>query len=362
MEDTLTRMEKEMSPSADILAIDVGSGTQDILVRQAGSNVENCPKMVLPSATRILAKRIDQARTQGAHIYLTGSTMGGGPSSAAVRRHLKAGLRVFALEQPALTFHDNLEKVAAMGVEVVEARPDADPLVELRMGDLDLEAVREALRLFDVDMPETVAVAVQDHGFSPGGSNRAFRFQQWAALLESGKGLETLIYRTPPDCFTRMRAVSEAVPGAWLMDTGPAAIMGSLLDPWTAEKAEEGVTVVNIGNEHTVAALVKGQKLWGFYEHHTSLLDPAKLKTHLDRFRRGALTNEEVFDEMGHGCRVLPGVERAGSFQGLTVTGPNRKRFSGLGGHMAAPFGDMMLTGCFGLIEAARKRLMNNPE
>jgi uncharacterized protein (DUF1786 family) len=106
-----------------------------------------------------------------------------------------------------------------------------------------------------------------------------------------------------------------------------------------------------------VAALIKGSKTWGIYEHHTSLVNPGKLKDHLDRFRREELTNEEIFADMGHGCLVLPGAGSAASFTHVTVTGPNRDRFAGLGAHMAAPFGDMMLTGCFGLVEAVDRAL-----
>jgi uncharacterized protein (DUF1786 family) len=340
-----------------ILAVDVGSGTQDILVWEPGIPMESSPKLVLPSSTTILARLIEDARSKGLPIFLTGHTMGGGPCSSAVRKHLQTGLRVFALEKPALTFHDDLEKVKAMGIEIVDGRPDMEPLRELPMGDIDLPSIANALAAFHVALPGIVAVSVQDHGFSPHESNRAFRFKQWADLLRRGNGLETLLYKTAPQHLTRMRAVQEAVPGAWVMDTGASAILGALLDPRVAEQAEAGITVVNVGNEHTVAALVKARKIWGIYEHHTSLLEPSRLSQHLDRFRRGELTNQEIFDEMGHGCWVLPEARGASAFEHLSLTGPNRERFAGLRGHMAAPFGDMMLTGCFGLVEAVRQRL-----
>jgi uncharacterized protein (DUF1786 family) len=339
-----------------ILAIDVGSGTQDILVWREDQNVENCPKMVLPSATAILAARIDRARLEGRHVFLSGRTMGGGPCTRAVRRHLGAGLKVFALPEPALTFHDDLEKVKGMGVQIVEARPRVKGLSEIEMADVNLESIEKALRLFDVPLPGLIAVAVQDHGFSPNESNRAFRFKQWREVLESGHDLDALLYSTPPPHLTRMMAVTETVPGAWVMDTGAAAILGALLDPWASFRKEQGITVVNIGNEHTVAALYQGTRAWGFYEHHTSLLDPEKLKVHLERFRRGELTNQEIFGDEGHGCQILPAARDQSAFEPLTITGPNRARFQSLGGHMAAPFGDMMLTGCFGLVEALKRR------
>jgi uncharacterized protein (DUF1786 family) len=347
-----TKKEEVSDSKQRILAIDVGSGTQDILAWREDLAVENCPKMVLPSATTILAAKIDRARIEGRHLFLSGRTMGGGPCTRAVRRHLGAGLKVFALKGPALTFHDDLEKVKGMGVRIVDSRPRVEGLEEIEMADVNIESIGKALRLFDVALPGLIAVAVQDHGFSPDESNRAFRFKQWLEVLERGHDLDTLLYSPPPPHLTRMKAVTETVPGAWVMDTGAAAILGALLDPWASLRKEEGITIVNIGNEHTVAALYKGTRAWGFYEHHTSLLDPEKLKAHLERFRRGALTNQEVFGDQGHGCQVLPGAKEQSAFEPLTVTGPNRARFQRLGGHMAAPFGDMMLTGCFGLVEA----------
>ncbi|MCG6880235.1 MAG: DUF1786 domain-containing protein [Deltaproteobacteria bacterium] len=339
-----------------ILAIDVGSGTQDILVWRANQRVENCPKLILPSPTTIISRQIRAATKRGHHLFLAGHTMGGGASTKAVREHISAGLKVFALKQPALTFHDRVDKVAAMGIEIVDRNPSVEPLTRLEMGDLNLPAIARVLALFQEPMPETVAVAVQDHGFSPNMSNRVFRFEQWKNLLESGKRLSSLIYEEPPDYLTRMKAVSDINPGTLLMDTGASAIVGALLDPWVAEKSREGITLINIGNEHILAALVKGERVWGIYEHHTSLMTPEKLALHLERFRIEDLTNQEILDEMGHGCHILPGAAKQRPFSHVAITGPNRENFASLGGHMAAPFGDMMLTGCFGLVKAVREK------
>ena len=340
-----------------ILAIDVGSGTQDILVWRSGQRIENCPKLILPSPTTIIARQMREATKRGHHLFLTGHTMGGGPSTKAVREHIKAGLKVFALEQPALTFHDRIDKVVAMGIEIVARKPSNEPLTQLEMGDLNLPAIEQALQLFHEPMPGTVAVAVQDHGFSPDMSNRVFRFEQWKKLLGSGDSLTSLIYEKPPDHLTRMKAVSDTNPGTLLMDTGASAIVGALEDAWVAEKSREGVILINIGNEHILAALVKNEKVWGVYEHHTSLMTPEKLALHLERLRHEDLPNQEILDEMGHGCHIIPGAGRESTFSPVGITGPNRERFASLGGHMAAPFGDMMLTGCFGLVKAVQGKM-----
>ena len=340
--------------SKGILAIDVGSGTQDILVWRPDRSMENCPKLILPSPTTILSRRIKDATKKGQHVFLAGTTMGGGASTRAVRKHLAAGLKVFAVEKAALTFHDRIEKVAAMGIEIVDEPPKISPLVRLEMGDLDLHAIGSALALFHEPLPDTVAVAVQDHGFSPKMSNRIFRFEQWKKLLKSGKDMTAMLYESPPEHLSRMNALTEVAPGTLTMDTGGSAILGALEDPWVAEKSLEGTVILNIGNEHVLAALVKNERVWGIYEHHTSLMDPDKLKSHLKRFRRGEISNQEILDEMGHGCHVLPEAPRQSSFPHLAMTGPNRGKYARLGAHMAAPFGDMMLTGCFGLVKAVR--------
>jgi uncharacterized protein (DUF1786 family) len=110
--------------------------------------------------------------------------------------------------------------------------------------------------------------------------------------------------------------------------------------------------VVNLGNAHTFAALAQGERLWGIYEHHTGLLTLPKLFDHLTRFQTGELTNDEVFADNGHGCAYGPDYSPAAKFPFTVITGPRRRLARGWPGHFAAPLGDMMLTGCFGLVAA----------
>ncbi len=79
---------------ASILALDIGSGTQDVLLWQAGEVTENCLQMVLPSPTVSLARRVRGATSQGLPIHLRGHLMGGGPVAWAIRDHAAAGLPV----------------------------------------------------------------------------------------------------------------------------------------------------------------------------------------------------------------------------------------------------------------------------
>ena len=61
------------------------------------------------------------------------------------------------------------------------------------------------------------------------------------------------------------------------MDTCAAGVWGALLDNQVQHLRQEGLVVVNIGNEHTFAVLVRETTVWGVYEHHTGLLTPEKL-------------------------------------------------------------------------------------
>ncbi|MEJ5328555.1 MAG: DUF1786 domain-containing protein [Desulfobaccales bacterium] len=338
-----------------LFALDIGGGTQDLFLWVPGELVENAVKLVLPSPTRIAARRLAELTEAGRAVFLTGRQMGGGPLTQAVRRHLARGLKVFAHPAAALTLHDNLARVAQLGVEITENPPPE--AVPLTLGDVDLEAWQELCRRFAVPWPKHFAVAVQDHGFNPEGSNRRFRFQHWEAFLASGGRLRDLATSEPPAYLTRMRTVAEVLPGALLMDTCAAGVRGALLDPVARGHVDEGLTVVNLGNAHTFAALVQGERIFGLYEHHTGLLSADKLLEHLRRFQRRELTNEEVFEDEGHGCAYAPDYPPGREFTVTVITGPRRRLLAGWRqGVMAAPFGDMMLTGAFGLAEAFLER------
>ncbi|MGQ9717045.1 MAG: DUF1786 domain-containing protein [Anaerolineae bacterium] len=349
-------MEKPTGPNR-ILAIDVGAGTQDVLVWEAGQPMENNVKLVLPSWTTVLARRVRQATQEGRPLFLTGNLMGGGPVVSAMKRHIQAGYPVYITPRAALTVRDNLEEVRQLGYIITDEPPDLPNLVTLRTRDVDLKVLADMLAPFGVSLPETVAVAVQDHGECLEGSNRRFRFHLWKEFVQSGGGMIRLAYRDIPAPYTRMQAVQRDVPGAILMDTGPAALWGILEDPVAAAHHEEGLIAVNVGNQHTIAVLLRAGRILGLFEHHTVMITTEKLRHLLDRLRAGTLTDEEVYEDNGHGAYLSSDYAPDGGFRFVAVTGPQRHLAAGLGYYFAAPYGDMMLTGCFGLV-AATRRLM----
>ncbi len=338
-----------------ILAVDIGSGTQDILIYRPGVEMENNVKLILPSQTRIIAGQIKKLTDAGRDIFIHGHLMGGGSSSGAVKDHIKAGHNVYATREAALTIKDDLEKVAARGIRVVDAPPENCVPVEFK--DIDIPALREALKPFGVELPLVFAFAVQDHGFSPDRSNRQFRFEHWERFLASGGSLADLIYdqNSVPGYFTRMKAVMEScreeAGQIWAMDTGAAAIMGTLEDPKVREAVENGgCLLVNVGNQHTIAFLVSGSRVYGVFEHHTGRLTAESLRDYLARFRKSNLAHEEVYDDNGHGCAILPGAGKY-SFDFVSVTGPRRGLAKDIG-YMAVPHGDMMISGAVGLVRS----------
>lgn len=332
-----------------LLAIDIGGGTQDILLYDSDKMLENCIQMILPSPTVLVARQVNEATAKGAPIYLHGHVMGGGPSTKAIRQHLQQGLSVFASQEAVLTIHDDLQKVEAMGVVITNDPPST--ATRIRLGDIDRELLSGILVAVGEDMPREFAVAVQDHGYSPDESNRIFRFRMWEEFMEAGGKIADLVYGDIPPCFTRMLAARLQAPGALLMDTCGAALLGALTDDRVHAAAQEGtIAVINLGNQHTFAALVSGDRVLGLFEHHTGMMTPQKVVDYLQRLSRGQLSNQEVQQDQGHGC--LPPICPVKPVL-TVVTGPRRSLLSSLNSYFAAPQGNMMLMGCFGLVAAA---------
>ncbi|MFL5802165.1 MAG: DUF1786 domain-containing protein [Roseiflexaceae bacterium] len=344
-----------------ILTIDVGTGTQDILLFDSEQPVENGLQLVMPAPTQIVAQAVRAATRDRAPIALTGVIMGGGPCHWAVEDHLRAGLAVYATTDAAKTFNDDLDWVQReMGVQIVsedEALRINGAARHITMGDLDLKAIHAALAAFGVEPGyDALAVAVFDHGNAPPDvSDRVFRFNYLAERFSTGRGLLALGFRRAdvPEAMTRLQAVAVTAPNdlpLLIMDTAPAAVLGALDDPLVAEQAD--LLVANVGNFHCLAFHIVGGRIAGCFEHHTGELTLPQLEGLLERLGAGTLTNAEVFSTMGHGALILQ--DLPDSRPRLAVTGPRRAmlRDSRLAPYFAVPHGDMMLAGCFGLLRA----------
>jgi uncharacterized protein (DUF1786 family) len=343
-----------------ILAVDIGTGTQDVLLFDTEKEPENALKMVLPSPTVLQAQAIRAATQAGEDLLLTGVTMGGGPCAWAAKEHLKAGYRVFATPDAARTFDDDLDQVAAMGVEVLseDEATSMSGVHHLVMLDLNYQALARAFGAFDVnlDRVDLLAGAVFDHGAAPPGySDRLFRFEYLAERIQTGAGLAAFAFereRIPPS-MTRLQAVASTAPDdrpLVVMDTAPAAILGALED--ACVKARPRAIVVNVGNFHTLAFHLREDGIAGLFEHHTGLLSQPKLEGLLGQLAAGNLSHEDLFADHGHGALILDPVPAGLEF--VAITGPRRGLLAGskLQPYLAVPYGDMMMAGCWGLVRA----------
>src|SRR5262249_34422171 len=149
-------------------------------------------------------------------------------------------------------------------------------------------------------------VAVFDHGNSPPGySDRAFRFDYLRESVARAPYLTSFAYpgERVPTILTRMLAVVATLGGEAplvLMDTGPAAVLGAFDD--LRLRAADTVVATNVGNFHTLAFQLDRRRIVRIFEHHTGLVDRAKLDGLLQKFAEGRLTNREVFEDRGHGA------------------------------------------------------------
>lgn len=348
-----------------ILAVDIGGLTQDILLFDTTQSIENCVKMIMPSPTSNLARKIRLATRAKRDIFFSGVNMGGGPSKRALSTHIKAGLQAYATPGAAETFDDDPAQVRQIGVQIISEDdvPKGSVIARIETRDLDLGAIEGALAAFEVDYQfDAVGVAVLDHGAAPAGvSDRVFRFQHLEETVQKSKNLIDFAYLEPeiPDHLTRMKAVAQTMDRELpflVMDTPVAAAIGAGEDSEVAQHPHK--VIVNVGNFHTLAFHLRGDTILGFFEHHTRLLNSAKIDNLVTRLVSGDLTNQEVYDDSGHGCLIL---ESSNEIPFVTTTGPQRNVMSEstLNPYFAAPFGDMMLTGCFGLVRAFAHKTPN---
>ena len=359
-----------------ILCVDVGTGTQDILLFDTQLHPENSFKLVVPSPTMIVRRKIQTATRKQTPVLLTGVTMGGGPSHWAAEDHLKAGGMLYATPTAARSFNDDLDYLQATGIQIVsedEARRLPEAVVRVQLQDFDFGAIQRALAEFGVSLDDlaAVAVAVFDHGNAPADvSDRKFRFEYIADRVQADPRLSTFAFRADaiPPIMTRMQAVAASASHVdaplLLMDTAPAAVAGALLDPMVNGRSP--LLVANIGNLHTLAFHMSQNGIEGTFEHHTGMLDEAKLTGLLRELAAGTLRNEDVFMDQGHGAFIAaakPYVFPEHEF-GVVITGPRRAMMqdSPLRPYFATPFGDMMVAGCFGLLTAVADKFPNLAE
>lgn len=341
-----------------ILAIDVGTGTQDIMIYDTEKELENSIKLVLPSPHLYISQQMREIEND---IYFTGEIMGGGKIKKSILEHFEKGYKVVMEPTCAKTIRDDLEQVKAIGIEIADENKDYSNYSKITMGDINITKLSEFLLDYDLEFDfDKIAIAVQDHGYNENMGDRDFRFEKIREKISKPiSPLEFGFIEDLPEYYTRMQAVRRTLEKEGisekplLMDTKFASIAGMCFDE--VAKNLNSYIVIDIGNGHTTAASIENGKIQGVFEHHTSSLTGESLERYIKRLASGEITNEEVYNDHGHGAHVLNPISE---IEKVIVSGPKRELIekTNLDWHHAAPGGDVMMTGTVGLIKTIQDR------
>jgi len=345
------------------LMLDIGAGTMDMLCFDTDQDLHY--KAVVRSPVRVLADTIHQAPGS---LVVTGVEMGGGPVSQALIERARTNPVVMS-RSAAATIHHDVEKVAAHGIRVV-ADDEAEGLSgnsdfsPIRSGDLQIERIRGLVEGLGLPFAfDAVGVCAQDHGVPPPGvSHLDFRHQLFTAALEQEPNPQVLLYRSDEvpvemNRLTSIAADAQSLPAdrVYVMDSGMAAILGASKDVLAA--GQRRILVLDIATSHTVGAALADGVLCGLFEYHTRDITVERLDRLLRDLPDGKLSHRRILDEGGHGAyiRTAFGYD---TVQQILATGPRRRlaASSSLPIVFGAPWGDNMMTGTVGLLEAVRQR------
>jgi uncharacterized protein (DUF1786 family) len=138
-----------------ILTVDIGTGTQDIFLYNSNLDIENGFKLVLPSPTMMIHRRLKQMLSARTPILLTGHQMGGGPSAWAIEEYARAGIPVYMTPSAATTLNDELDKVEALGIKVIsdeEANSLSSMVHRLELKDFDFALISKTFQDYGVSL------------------------------------------------------------------------------------------------------------------------------------------------------------------------------------------------------------------
>ena len=343
------------------LLIDIGAGTLDLLCYDSATGEHF--KAVVMSPVRTRAAMLES--TPG-NLVVTGVEMGGGRVSAVLKA--RAATHAVAMTaEAAATIHHDPERVTAAGIKLVSeeeaGRLSRDPAyTPINLADLEPDRLRRIVEGLGVPFEfDIIGVCAQDHGVAPPGvSHLDYRHRLFAEALNRSPFPHTLLYPGDkvPATFNRLRSLARTardIPAReiYVMDSGMAAIQGASCDPLCQSLSR--FMVLDIATSHTVgAALIEGE-IAGFFEYHTHDITAAKLDRLLQALPEGHLAHAKILEEGGHGAYS----RRQFAFSACEIilaTGPKRALLadSELPYTNGAPWGDNMMTGTVGLLEAIR--------
>ena len=345
------------------LLVDVGAGTMDVLYFDEDSDLHY--KAVVKSPVRYLAEKV--ADLPG-NLVVRGNEMGGGAISNVLRQRAQKHEVVMSVSSAA-TIHHDLEKVRSSGIKVVEDT-EAEELQKdskysaITLGDLQMGRLKGIVAGFGVPFSfDVVGVCAQDHGVSaPGVSHLDLRHNIFETALDENPFPHSLLYKGDevPSTMNRLVSIAQSaglLPAdeVYVMDSGIAAILGSSMDAMARSK--ERILIMDIATSHTLGAALTGEEIAGFFEYHTRDITLDRLEQLLCDLANGDLKHKQILAEGGHGAYIRKAIGFDAA-EVIIATGPKRRlvKNSRLPILLGAPFGDNMMTGTIGVLEAIRRR------
>ena len=343
--------------------VDIGAGTMDVLWYDTKANLHY--KAVVKSPVKYIA---EMAADLPGHLVATGTEMGGGPITRLLMQRAKEAEVVVSVSAAA-TLHHNPETVRSWGIKIIDDEKAEDlrqdkKFASLTLCDLDSERLRQIVEGFGVSFSfDAVVLCAQDHGVAPPGTSHLdFRHNMFKARLAENPYPHVLLYKSGeiPADMNRLKSLAGSARGLpteeiYVMDSGMAAILGGSMDMLAASK--DRIVILDVATSHTVGAAMLGEEIAGFFEYHTQDITLDRLEGLIKDLCEGKLAHHEILAEGGHGAYLRKAIGFK-SVETIIATGPKRRlvESSKLRLSFGAPWGDNMMTGTVGLLEALRRR------
>lgn len=345
------------------LMIDIGAGTMDILCFDSSSGEHF--KAVAMSPVRHVALHI--THTQGP-LAVSGAEMGGGPVTEVLKQRARQN-EVVISPAAAATLHHDPDRVRNWGFNISDDSQIQQLVADgthtaVTLGDVEPQRITSIVEGVGLSMDfEAVVLCAQDHGVAPAGvSHLDFRHNLFQQMLNNDPVPASLLFRSDeiPSAFNRLTCIAQTARQLnareiYVMDSGMAAMTGAAQDAQAHKKAP--IAILDVATSHTVVATLEGDQVAGVVEYHTRDITLERVEQLIYALADGQIAHERIIAEGGHGAYLRKAVGFA-NLKAIIVTGPKRRLMaaSRLPIQWGAPWGDNMMTGTVGMLEAVRRR------
>ena len=347
-------MTEQNTTMRSVLCIDIRPARQVVLFRQTGCDFSAMPRLVLPSPSAILSRKIGMCTAERRDIYITGSAVGR-ECLGALAAHIRQGCRAAMDIRSVFKLYKTTENAVAAGMEILESCPDG--YAQIHADKIDMDFWSHFTSMIALEKPALVAVTALDNETDPemaqtGNACRGGAMHVWNTVLRSHAE-----QGAPPQAFM-LTETAAPLPyltalqnGAkcFVTESGVASLLGLFSNTEIYERSfRRGLVLLNTDEMHVTAFLVWRGRIFGVYGQHTQGMDCSKILHDLAEFRLGWLPDEAVRNAGGHGTAFADVPPEAEGFPAMYVTGQKRKLFEGHGKIYESPEQDVF-SGCLGM-------------